>query len=387
MQPTLTVGDLVVTRPAPSYRVGDVVAVRTVDGPVIVHRVIASDEGLIRTRGDANDFTDPESFSPEQVLGRMALRVPAVGRWVGAVRSGGLMGIVVALLVFLIGFGSLRENAQARPKRQQPRDPSQVQHAALAVFSAGLLMLAAGLVAPSRQAGSVPVSHEAAFTTGGPAPRGAVYPDGRVPDGQPFYVSLVDEARVYLAVATSAEGRQVATSGRWTMTASLASSAGWSRSFALGGGSLNNGRATGRLDLSAARAALRGFEASSGDREGFYPLTVRAVVDLEGTLEGVGFTRRLTPSLALRFDQRRLFRDETAVAEPLIDQTAVTVPGAAAGTLHIAGRAIPTQALRTFAAFLLLLGAALAVASVLIPVRERASARGFEGPPVADPWG
>ncbi|MFP5224049.1 MAG: S24/S26 family peptidase [Actinomycetota bacterium] len=377
MQPTLEVGDLVVTRPAGNYEVGDIIAVRGLDGPVVVHRVVST-EGSIRTRGDGNDFVDPDPIAPQQIVGRMALRVPAVGRWMGAFGRGGLMGVIVALLVFLVGLGYLREDrtksdrsageTTPKPQHRGNSDPNTLQHAAIGLLVGGVIVAGVGFAAPERQPGPVAVPHQVKVTTGGPAPQGPVYPDGVVPDGQPFYLKLVDQARVKIAVGSTDAAEVIPAAGTWKMTALLGSSAGWERSFPMGEGELSGGVARGRLDLMQLREVLEGFKAQTGDNEGFYPVSIRTALQLHGQTRGVDYTQPMVPELKMRFDGQRLFLDPTTASTGTSTTTEVVVPGASPGTLSLAGRQIPTRALRILAALLMLAGAVTAVLSLVVPV-------------------
>lgn len=94
MEPTLSVGDLVIATPVDPREVrcgpqGDVIIYRRPDGSRIIHRAVACAEvgGRLRflTKGDNNPFydqdpLDPSTWLPEDaVVARMALRIPLLG--------------------------------------------------------------------------------------------------------------------------------------------------------------------------------------------------------------------------------------------------------------------------------------------------------------------
>lgn len=91
MAPTLREGDLLEIAPcsAVDLRIGDVIVFASPgDPPLIVHRVIATSGGQIRTRGDRNDFVDPP-VAGEAIVGRVT------AAWRGGVRrqiAGGMVG-------------------------------------------------------------------------------------------------------------------------------------------------------------------------------------------------------------------------------------------------------------------------------------------------------
>lgn len=85
MAPTWQAGDLAILRAADDYRVGDVAAFRSDEiDQIVMHRIRAEDDGVLRFQGDNNDFVDPDEVTEEDLLGRLLLRVPKVGvavRW------------------------------------------------------------------------------------------------------------------------------------------------------------------------------------------------------------------------------------------------------------------------------------------------------------------
>ncbi|NTW45471.1 MAG: signal peptidase I [Candidatus Moranbacteria bacterium] len=88
MEPTIHTGSVIVTVPASSYAVGDIVTRRTENASVTVtHRIAeASEKGettMFRTKGDANDIADSETFPEADILGRVRFSIP----WLGYVAS------------------------------------------------------------------------------------------------------------------------------------------------------------------------------------------------------------------------------------------------------------------------------------------------------------
>ncbi len=83
MSPTLEVGDLVYVTPGDS-KVGDI-AVMSVDGTLIAHRIIGLENGRLITKGDANK--SPDTFKDAKVLGIVRFHVPYLGRFALAVHA------------------------------------------------------------------------------------------------------------------------------------------------------------------------------------------------------------------------------------------------------------------------------------------------------------
>ena len=87
MQPMFYKGDLALVRPATSYKVGDVVLY---ESPVlhrpVLHRIIVIQGTHYYFKGDNNDFVDPGYATRGDILGKLWLHVPKVGKglsWIG----------------------------------------------------------------------------------------------------------------------------------------------------------------------------------------------------------------------------------------------------------------------------------------------------------------
>lgn len=85
MQPTIALGDIVVTRPVDVKGLvpGAVVTFEDPTGPgrLITHRIVeVTGSGVIRTRGDNNPSNDTQLVSPSAVQGRAVVRIPYLGR-------------------------------------------------------------------------------------------------------------------------------------------------------------------------------------------------------------------------------------------------------------------------------------------------------------------
>ena len=86
MLPTYHTGDLVIVRASSTYEVGDAIAYRvpageTASGTIVIHRIVGGDaaHGWV-IQGDNNESQDPWNPHIEDVVGRAALHLPAVGR-------------------------------------------------------------------------------------------------------------------------------------------------------------------------------------------------------------------------------------------------------------------------------------------------------------------
>ena len=112
MLPTLASGDLVLAVEQRSYAVGDVVVYRVpagqpAAGSMIIHRIVGGDtrSGYI-VRGDNRQGQDPWRPTNRDVVGRMRVDVPAVGRLVVLLRQPFGIALLAALTTFLVALGA-----------------------------------------------------------------------------------------------------------------------------------------------------------------------------------------------------------------------------------------------------------------------------------------
>ena len=117
MQPKFHTGDLAILRAQPSYHVGQVVAYRSATlHTVVMHRIVAENDGRFTFKGDNNSWTDPDHPTQADLLGSLAMRLPQGGRYLGALHSTSgraIAGGVLALIV-LGGAGSARRRRALR---------------------------------------------------------------------------------------------------------------------------------------------------------------------------------------------------------------------------------------------------------------------------------
>ena len=121
MLPGLESGDLVVAMGREACGIGDVIvyaipAGEPSAGSQVIHRIIGGDPaaGFV-TQGDNRDTADPWRPKPNDVVGKLAISLPTVGRAFAFARSplglGGLTGFGV--FAFLLLAGGPRQRASA----------------------------------------------------------------------------------------------------------------------------------------------------------------------------------------------------------------------------------------------------------------------------------
>jgi signal peptidase I len=81
MAPTLRYGDLILVTPAVTVEAVNTIAVMSVDGQLVTHRIIGfvPEDGRPITKGDANKEIDHFEASDVRIVGVCRLRIPWLG--------------------------------------------------------------------------------------------------------------------------------------------------------------------------------------------------------------------------------------------------------------------------------------------------------------------
>lgn len=117
MLPGLQRDDLVLIRPAATYGRGDVVAYRShLIHRVVLHRIVAIENGRYTFKGDNNTYLDPEQPTRGQLIGKRWHTVPRAGRVATIVRRPLVAASIAVLLVLVWGLGG---GGSPRPRGEE----------------------------------------------------------------------------------------------------------------------------------------------------------------------------------------------------------------------------------------------------------------------------
>jgi signal peptidase I len=378
MQPRFHTGDLAILTPADRYSTGDVVAYRSATlKTTVMHRIVAQNGDSFLMQGDNNSWTDPDRPTPDEVLGKLWLRVPHGGQAIAALRSPWVLAALAmagATLTAALSSRGRRRAGRRRPPRRAASLPlparARARQATL-VLSALTLVAAVGeaalLLLPTAQSGShtVQVVQQGRFSYTGTAQPGTTYPTGSLRTGDPIYPRLVRGLAVSFtdAVSGADEAR-----GTVRLDVSVSTSDGWRATIGHGAEAvLAEGAATASVPLDPAAAAqvLARHDAEIGATAATGgTLTVSPVVTVTGTAGGrpfsVGSPRPI--SFALDAATLRLTTTGQDALAPVLS-TAVETSTVTARTLSFHGLSVALPQARFGLAlllFALLIGSAVA---------------------------
>ena len=385
MAPGLERGDLVIVRKAASYLEGDVVAYRHPDlRRTVLHRVVAVRGERMQLKGDANDFLDFAGPRQVPVVGKQWLHVPNVGRgveWMRAPANAAAMAVALAVLLAGGGTGGRARRRRARialettVRRRPQLAGASAETALLGLGVAAALLLVLGLVAATKPTTRAVASegvyrHEGAFSYEGKAPRGEVYPSGRVGSGETVFVKLVPSLRVRFDYRLESDAAR-SVFGTASLQARVQGDNGWSRDVPLARRRAFDGdtvRLEGRLDLRGLLALGDRVAAATGTAGDSYLVTLVPRVRVGGELDGATISESFAPPLALRLDRQRLRLERPG---SLARSQPGTGSRAEPNRLSLLGLGLDVSTARMlgFAGALLALGAAAAIRLLLQAAR------------------
>jgi len=116
MEPTLKQGDLVVLKRAESYSVGDILGYVTPYGPIVIHRIVATEDNAFTLKGDNHTSVDPWLVTQDMVLGKLIFSVPYVGDVFSFLREPVRLAAAIAILFFISAIPLFEPTKRRKPK-------------------------------------------------------------------------------------------------------------------------------------------------------------------------------------------------------------------------------------------------------------------------------
>ncbi len=311
MAPLYQRGDLVITRAADDYGIGDIVTYRHPEIGLVIHRIIARNGDRWQLKGDHNDFVDPYQPLTAEIEGRAWLHLPRAGAALTGLRQyWPLLALGVAGGVIMV--------AQSRTPRQRPRSPLSPSFqwldlwlSALTLSGLGALIGAAlavySWIQPVSQAVIEPLTynHEGQFTYLADAPAG-LYDTAHAQTGDPIYLQLSSALEInfhyHLRNATIAQAMA-------DLAVDVSAANGWRRRLALTPAqSFQDSPVvlTARISLAELRALISQLEQQTGLSSQYYVVTVQPRINLTGQIEETSFNDTFAPQLLFRLDRSQL---------------------------------------------------------------------------------
>ena len=349
MEPHLHSGDLVVARSHAHYEIGDAVVYHNADlNRNVLHRIVGRDGSRFLFKGDHNDFIDPTHPRQSDMIGSLWFTAPGVGRFVEWLQVP-VHAAVIAALAALLALGGGRRGRRFRSTMRvgglvrragavRPGLPGAGAPVAwlVAALVASLML---GVIAFTRDSAPAATSgawrQHGTFSYSAPAPRGPVYPAGRLGTGDAVFLRLVPaiDLRFDYRLQAPLADRLAGTAA---LQLTLRGANGWESSMQLAPSKRFRGDHVvvhGRLQLARLRSLISSVERLTGTTSPGYTVTVQPRIAVRGDVVGDRVGTSFAPSLVFALDELHL----------QLQQPAAAVPGAASSdALHPAQTAVVT---------------------------------------------
>lgn len=334
MEPRFHTGDLAVLRAGGSYRVGDVVAYRSASlHSVVMHRIVSIANGHYTFKGDNNSWLDPVPATSDQLLGKLAVRIPRGGV---ILKKAAIVVPSTVIALLLLGGGTAahrksrrRHPSVARARHAAPHPGAAARWSArvstasvgpngVAVTASALVVMLLGLfwTAPAGQSAppAPPNPRHVTFSYSASVPTSAAYDSTNVSSPDPIFRRVTNDVRLKLdytgTVGTVAVNALLATSAGWRSTVPLLPETAITSSPYTTSVSLDLNSLSARAD---AAAAVIGVTAGTVD------LTVQASFQ---SPDRVPFMANL--ELALTSTQLRLANQQSLTASEQLSASAAS---------------------------------------------------------------
>ena len=126
MEPAIKTGSLVYVEPQKNYRLSDIVTFYPNQSKkmTVTHRIVAIDNGVIKTAGDANNQAETSLTPTSQILGKVVFVVPWIGFLAGYTKTPQGFILMVIIPATIIIYEELKNITQEIRKHLKPQKPS-----------------------------------------------------------------------------------------------------------------------------------------------------------------------------------------------------------------------------------------------------------------------
>lgn len=366
MEPGFHTGDLVIVRKAIDYKVNDAVAYRDQQLQAdVFHRIIAFDQDRFILKGDNNSWIDPYHPLKQDLIGKLWLHFPKLGKAVSWARNPYNLAAIAGTLGGLFMLSLLvRRPAHRKKNGEKPVMGKGVSGfftlpvvilliLAVAFLVFGVVAFTRSLSRPvqtyayiqsSRFSYSAPVSSE-------------IYDSDQIDTGQPIFTKLTCSLTVKAQYQLIGDNLNNVIGSHQLYARIIDDQSGWARTLVLQPESVFNGSTVStstEIDLCQVQHMISEFEQNTGFRPGSLTLAIVSQINIVGELSQLPLSDTFTHRFDFKFDSVRFYlaAGSGSNADPLSKevQSILTNPNVEPNTFDILGIEIPVWLFRWFCA-------------------------------------
>jgi signal peptidase I len=374
MEKGFHLGDLVLVRKTLAYQIGDAVTYQNAElGRAVFHRIAKLNLDHFVLKGDNNSWFDSYQPTREEIIGKLWIHIPKLGKAIEWLR----LPINLAIAIVLLG-GSLMSNMLIKsPKRRKsdtrslPKFGSALEVALYPLGFLVLIFLGLGIFAftrpLTRAADNILYQQDGDFfysATGTPQ----IYDTDTIHSGEPVFPKLTCFLNVGFAYNLTG-GQMQEVSGKQQLSARVMDEqSGWQRTIPMVSETVLNGSSymtMATLDICQVEALVSLLEQETGLHQNTYTLKIIPHADVVATISGNKVQESFEPSLSFKFDEVHFYlaSDNAQGNDPLhiTKQGSVSSSNTQANILLLFGWKLSIQAMRAGA----LIGLGLALGPFL----------------------
>ncbi len=338
MEPRFHLGDLVLVRTESAYSEGDAVIYQNAQmGRYVFHRIVGTELGHFILQGDNNSWLDSYQPVEDEIIGKLWVHIPKLGKVVEWVRLPINMALAVALLGGVVMSGMvIKPSKNGRAGNKPLKNFGGMREGGLYLF-AFLSLAFLGLTVFSftrplnTSSANIPYQQEGRFfysATGTPG----IYDTELVRSGEPVFPKLTCFLNLGFTYNLMADQLQGAAGSHQLYARVFDDQSGWLRTIPLNpqtGFSGNTYFSMATLDLCQVESLVSMMEQETGLHASVYTLEIIADVAVTGLIAGSPINDTFVPSLVFKFDKVHLY---LASDDPQVDSLYAMKQGLAGST-------------------------------------------------------
>jgi len=312
MEPGFHLGDLTIIRKVSDYQIGDVVTYHDSRMQAfVIHRIISIDQDRFVLKGDNNSWVDAYYPTREEIIGKLWIYIPKIGKLFKWLRAPLHMALTLGLLGGVLMSGMIiKPSKKGKMKRYPSGNSSGMLESGLFLFGFfSLVFLGLSILfflrPLTRSADKIEYIQESQFSysaTGTPV----IYDTDTVRSGEPVFPKLTCFLNIGVTYTLLGENLATVSGSHQLIARVMDEQSGWQRTIPLNEMRTFSGNSfvtTSALDLCQIVSLVRTLEQETGLRANTYMLEIVPLVTVTANADGNQITDSFEPRLVFKFDE------------------------------------------------------------------------------------
>lgn len=326
MEPGFHRGDLAIVQIASTYQVGDIVTYSDSKmGAYVIHRIIDTEQNYFILKGDNNSWIDAYHPTREEIVGKLWIYIPKLGKTMEWLRVPANMALTIGLLGGVLMIRTKTQPNQSGKGKNKPAAKS-AGWLEMSLYTLGLLTLAFLTLtilsfskSTTRTADNIQYDQTGVYYYSASGPPG-IYDTEVLHSGEPIFPKLTCSINIGYSYNITGELQEV--SGTQQLNAQISDEqSGWQRTIPLKPSTAFSGNSystTAPLDLCQIQALVNAVEQETGFRPNTYTLTVTSQLAVAAKASGQELYDSFESDLIFKFDKVHFYlADANGETDPL----------------------------------------------------------------------